>query len=227
MRDSCLADGAVRADRAAPRARARLRRDRRDDDARRGAARRGRAGPCPGAASVVIGAALALAMLATASALVLSARSSVPTEGRDGRRVLIGALMAMWATGLAIEAGAWIDGGAMEGLSLARGLSLGGVGLFMAVAVHRGGEWTLRPSRDLALRGLGIAAIVATGALVAALSGMLAAIGGTHARMIQTGFVVGTGVAFLTLASTPWLRAWARVMVAEHLFLGAAGLRRA
>jgi putative PEP-CTERM system histidine kinase len=55
-------------------------------------------------------------------------------------------------------------------------------------------------------------------ALLAMVTSGLAAIGGEHARTLQTAFVFGSTAALLTLVSSTWLRAWLRVKIAKHLF---------
>jgi len=55
-------------------------------------------------------------------------------------------------------------------------------------------------------------------ALLAAASQALDSLGGAHARALQTAFVLGSATAILTLVSSPWLRSWARVKLAKHLF---------
>ncbi len=44
------------------------------------------------------------------------------------------------------------------------------------------------------------------------------AAGGEHARLIEAAVVVGATTTLVTLVANPWLRAWARVKVAKHLF---------
>ena len=169
-------------------------------------------------AAVLADGARAVAMLAAAAALTLAGRSRVAGAHGSGRHVLIGAMTAMWSAELLLDSFAWANALTAVPHVLAHGLALGLVGAIVAVAVHRGGEWTLRPSRTLALRAVGLAAGLAALCLVAGLSGAIAAFGGAQARLVQTAFVVGAGVSLLTLASTPWLRAWSKVVVAKHLF---------
>jgi putative PEP-CTERM system histidine kinase len=172
----------------------------------------------PNATRVLSDAALAVSMLAAAAALTLAVRSRVAGAQRSGRHVLIGAMAVMWGAGLLLDGATWGGLATPRTGVLWRGLALALVGTIAAVAVHRGGDWTLRPSRTLTLRTVALSTGIAALCAVASLSGAIAAIGGTQARLVQTAFVVGAGVTILTLASTPWLRAWSKVVVAKHLF---------
>ena len=170
----------------------------------------------PGAPVLAHGA-LAPWMLAATGALVLAGRSRLSGAAAGGRHVLIGAMAVMWTASLLLDALAW-SGTATEVLAPARGLAMAAVGALAAVAVHRGGAWTLQPSRTLAMRTITVATILAALAVTATVSGAMANWGGAQTRLAQTAFVIGTGVSLLTFASTPWLRAWAKVVVAKHLF---------
>lgn len=157
-------------------------------------------------------------MLAAAAAMVLAGRASVGERGRGGARLIVATLALLWGVDLVADLLAWSAGGWRGGLTLARGMTIAAFGASVGVALHRGGEWTLALSRSVALRAALGAMVVAllTGLIVA--SGAVAALGGGSGRVAQTAFVVGTGAALLTWISTPWLRAWVRVMVAKHLF---------
>jgi putative PEP-CTERM system histidine kinase len=172
------------------------------------------------AARVIGSAALAVRMLATAAALVLAHRVQLEqseTE-RGGRQLLVMALAAMWSIDLLAVLVAWLGGGWPAKLTLVRGLAIMAVAPMIAVAAHRDGNWTLRMSRAVALRAVLAAAGVACALVIAAATTLLSTIGGDHARMVQTAFVFGTAAALLAIVCTPWLRAWARVVVAKHLF---------
>ncbi|HWK35638.1 XrtA/PEP-CTERM system histidine kinase PrsK, partial [Sphingomonas sp.] len=80
------------------------------------------------------------------------------------------------------------------------------------------GRGEMRVSRAVAYRSLSLVAVGGYFAVLAAVTSMLGAIGGDMARIWQTAFVFGSAAAVLTLVSTPWLRAWAKVKVAKHFF---------
>lgn len=163
---------------------------------------------------------LALRMLATASAMVLAHRVLLhgSSRTRGGRHAAVAALALMWSADLILFLVAHATGVWPESLSVARGAVMAMVGPMIAVAVHRDGDWSLRVSRTLVLQGVLIAAAALYMFASAVATGMLAGVGADHARVVQTAFVFGTTTALLTIVSTPWLRAWARVVVAKHLF---------
>ena len=88
----------------------------------------------------------------------------------------------------------------------------------LAVAVHRGGDWTLKLSRTVAFRGLLAGVVGAYLAAMALATGMFASVGGAHARVVQTAFVAGATATLFGILASPWLRAWVKVKVAKHLF---------
>ena len=163
---------------------------------------------------------LELRMLATAGALVLAHRVLLHSNSRTrgGRHAAVAALALMWSADLILFLVAYATGSWPQPLVVARGAVMVMTAPMIAVAVHRDGAWTLRVSRTLAMQAILIAAatLYAFATLVA--TGMLGSMSAAHARMVQTAFVFGTTTALVTIVSTPWLRAWTRVVVAKHLF---------
>ncbi|WP_085808862.1 XrtA/PEP-CTERM system histidine kinase PrsK [Sphingomonas sp. TZW2008] len=163
---------------------------------------------------------VALRMLVAAAALVLvhQLRAGALWRARGGMRIVGIALMLMWGVDLAVYAGAWLTDRWPAGLIDARGAVMVALAPLFGLAVQRDGEWTLQVSRTVALQSLSIVTaglyVVVTGLVM----GVIAAFGGDHARIAQTAFVLGTAAALMTIVSTPWVRAWAKVQVAKHLF---------
>jgi putative PEP-CTERM system histidine kinase len=167
------------------------------------------------------GAALTLGMLAVVAGLVLAQRAARdPVRGRGvaGRHLLIAAVALMWSTELASHLLAWTVGDWSAGLVVARGAVMVVVAPTIAIALHRDGEWRLSASRTVALQAVlalsGVLYVVATGIA----TGFLGQVAGGYARLVQTAFVFGTAAALLVLASSAWLVAWLKVIVAKHLF---------
>jgi len=46
----------------------------------------------------------------------------------------------------------------------------------------------------------------------------ISSVGGGNARLFQVAFVIGSTTAVLTILSSPWVRAWAKVKLAKHFF---------
>lgn len=178
------------------------------------------AGSHGSAAGPLASTSLALRMLASAAALVLAYRAQGDADAPDGggRQLLIGSLSLMWSADMLAFLAAYVAGDWPVTLTLARGIATAATPVLVAIAMQRNGAWTLRLSRSVALRALMLAAATLYVAATLTVTGVLAGIGGDHARLFQAAFVFGTAAAVLALASTPWLRAWTKVSVAKHLF---------
>lgn len=127
------------------------------------------------------------------------------------------ALAMFWGVDLFAVAPAFLTGWT-PGLVLARGVAVLGAGAGFALAALPGSGRRFGMSRDLGLGAIAGGALALYMALVVAATGLAASLGGANARMIQTAIVVGAAAALLTLISTPWLRAWTRVVIEKHLW---------
>ena len=163
---------------------------------------------------------LSLRMLGSVGALVLMQRALLGTgeQGGGARHVLLAALALMWTTDLVVYLLAFIIDGWPPTLTIARGAVMVVVAPLVMFAAQQGDAQALRASRTVALRA---AAAVLAGLYVLAtgiVTGYLGSLAGNQARIVQTAFVFGSAASVLTLASTPWLRGWAKVVVTKHLF---------
>ena len=158
----------------------------------------------------------ALRMLAALGALVLLCHLARVVR-RDGGWLAL-SLAGLWGADLAVAGSAVVIGEVLPAVVATRGLVLVASGAMLAAATQRGepdGPSISRPA------SLALIALAATGAYLAATvwavdaAGRLAPL---YARPAQVAIVLGAAVAFLTLVSTPWWRAWARVKLAKHLF---------
>ncbi len=163
---------------------------------------------------------LLFGMMGVAGALVLVQQLYRAADGaaRAGVRLIAVALGLMWGADLIVFAAAYVTGVSPVALLGMRGFANTGVALLLATAAQRRDSWSLALSRPAAMRALGAVALVLYGGLVAGLTSAAAQWGGDHARALQAGVVVGSTAALLTLASTSWLGAWAKVKLAKHLF---------
>lgn len=127
------------------------------------------------------------------------------------------ALAMFWGVDLFAVAPAFLTG-PTPGLALARGVAVLAAGTGFALAASAGSGRRFGVSRDLGLGVIAAAALALYVALAVTATGLAASLGGANARMVQTAIVVGAATALLTLVSTPWLRAWTRVMVEKHLW---------
>ena len=157
-------------------------------------------------------------MMAAAGALVLARHLHAAAAGRGGVRAISAALGLMWGTDLLALGVAYVQPDWSEALVGARGIATTAVALLLGLAAYKRDAWTLALSRAAATRALIAVALVVYLGLVACLTTVAASLGGAYARALQAGVVIGATVALLTLLSTSWLGAWAKVKLAKHLF---------
>ncbi|WP_374944060.1 XrtA/PEP-CTERM system histidine kinase PrsK [Sphingomonas sp.] len=159
-------------------------------------------------------------MLAAAGALVLvnHAHAACVVGGRGRARIVLLALALGWGGDLLAFGAQYADIAEAGMLAEIRGLTALAVAATILLAGQRRNDRRVAVSRTVAVRSLSAAALAAYAGLVAVLTSVAAAFGGDHARIAQTAIVIGATAALLTLLSTPWLRAWAKVKIAKHLF---------
>ena len=162
---------------------------------------------------------LGLKLMATLGALLLvrELHARVGARSAGGVRLAVLALAAMWSVDLVLYLATWLAGRWPQALVAARGFALIALVPVWSLAARRG-DGVLQVSRTVAFQSL---TVVALGLYVAVTGFATALIGefmGEGARVAQTALVFGSAAALLTIGSTPWLRAWAKVIVAKHLF---------
>lgn len=161
-----------------------------------------------------------LRMMVAISALVLVHHLyfAVAPHARGGIRLVIVALSAMWGVDLLLFACAYATGRWPPELLAGRGLVMALAAPVFAVAVQRNGDWKLQLSRTVAWQTLSVSGTILYAAAMLVATSLIARVSGEHARLYQTAFVFGTTAAGLTILSSPWVRAWAKVKVAKHFF---------
>ena len=160
---------------------------------------------------------LRLMTVLAALLLVRHLQVTVAPHARGGLPLALLALAALWGVDLALYATDWFAGRWPVTLVIARGVALIALVPVFAVAAQRG-SGTLQVSRTIAFQSLTIVAVALYIAVIGLATALLAEFGGPNARVAQTALVFGSSAALLTVGSTPWLRAWAKVLVAKHLF---------
>ncbi|QIG81468.1 XrtA/PEP-CTERM system histidine kinase PrsK [Stakelama tenebrarum] len=163
---------------------------------------------------------LLLRMLIAVAALVLTQalHSAVAPSASAGLRWIVLSLGGLWLINLNMLGSAYLLGYLPPDLQALRGPAVAIIAIGVGIGLQRKGEWTMQVSRTVAFQSLSLAGIGAYLALVALTTSALATVGGSHARVLQTAFVFGMTAAVLTLVSSPWLRAWAKVKLAKHFF---------
>lgn len=165
-------------------------------------------------------ASLMLRMLVAVAALVLlrALHAAVAPGVSLGLRLIVLALAGMWLIDFDLFTVAYLSTHMPPELLLLRGTGMTVVALVMGAGLHRRDEWNVLVSRTVAYQSLSLVAIGAYFALLALASSAIATVGGANARVLQTAFVFGSTAAILTVVSSPWLRAWAKVKLAKHFF---------
>ncbi|HVF93049.1 MAG TPA: XrtA/PEP-CTERM system histidine kinase PrsK [Sphingomonas sp.] len=163
---------------------------------------------------------LLLRMLGAVAALLLvrHLHGIAGPAARGWIRPTVLALATMWTLEVVLFTAAYAGDLWVGPLFVLRGFGMAGVALVFALAAQRGGDWSLAVSRTVAMRSLSIVGLALYALVTMLLISVAGQVGGAYGRIFQAAAVFGTTAALLTLVSTPWLRAWAKVKVAKHLF---------
>lgn len=157
----------------------------------------------------------ALVMLGATGALLLL-QQTVNLSRASTTRVLAIALGAMWSMDLAVAATDLMTFSARPALTIIRGVAMIAVAiLFLAGPPDEAAPGV---SRVVAARMIAVTALLIYTGGTAIVAYLVGSVAGDHARVAQTAVVIGSATTLLTLVSTPWLRAWFRVIIAKHLF---------
>ncbi len=136
---------------------------------------------------------------------------------RTGTLLLVLAITGMWSVDLVASAIGWASGVRPQAIIAVRGFVMTGAALLFGLAARRG-ERSIAVSHGVALRLFSVCAVIVYAAITVMLTQVAAQYAGNMVRVIQTAIVLGAATALMTLLSTPWLRAWAKVKVAKHFF---------
>ena len=168
--------------------------------------------------TALVPAALLLRIMVMLASLILLHHCHASAGGeRADMRLLAAALALMWVADLAMLSTAYLSARWPIEIAGLRGVALAAVAAMIGAALFRpAGE--VQVSRSAAVQSLSIAAIGLYLAGMVLATSAIGALGGSQARVAQTAFVFGSAAALLTLARSPWLRAWAKVKLAKHLF---------
>ncbi|MCW3847198.1 PEP-CTERM system histidine kinase PrsK [Sphingomonas sp. LB-2] len=176
-------------------------------------------GSAPPVSDDILTAALLLRMLVAVAALVLVRALYTAIEGSPaGLRWIVLALGGLWFLDFNVLTAAYLTAGWPQELIALRGFGVIVVAAAMAGALNRKDDWNVQVSRTVAYQSMSLVAVGAYFALLALASSAIATVGGENARVLQTAFVFGSTAAILTLVSSTWLRAWAKVKLAKHFF---------
>jgi putative PEP-CTERM system histidine kinase len=163
---------------------------------------------------------LLLRMLVAVAALVLvrALHGAIALTASQGLRWIVFALAGMWFFDFNLFSLSYLTATLPPEWVALRGVGYLVVAGAMGAGLQRKDDWNVQVSRTVAYQSMSLVAILAYFALLALASSAIAAVGGDKARVLQTAFVFGSTAAILTLVSSPWLRAWAKVKLAKHFF---------
>ena len=173
----------------------------------------------PAVLALVEEARLGLRLMATLGALLLVRELHANTGARSGGgvRLAVLALAAMWSCDLVLYLATWLAGRWPDALVAGRGFALIALVPVLSLAARRG-DGVIQMSRTIAFQSLTVVAVGLYVAVTGFATALIGEFAGEGARVAQTALVFGSAAALLTIGSTPWLRAWAKVIVAKHLF---------
>lgn len=161
---------------------------------------------------------LRMTVAVTALLLVHQLSLAAQSRGEGGLRLLLIGLAVMWSADLGFFATAWMSGAWPEGLVAVRGIAMAVAAVVLAIALHRGDEWTLKVSRALAYRSVALGAVALYVVVIAAALTLFGQGADRAGRIVQTAIVAGATATLIGVLASPWVRAWVKVKVAKHLF---------
>ncbi|MEG3177397.1 XrtA/PEP-CTERM system histidine kinase PrsK [Sphingomonas sp. RB3P16] len=139
-------------------------------------------------------------------------------RARANIRLIVFALTAIWGIDLLVYGTVYATDSWPGALIVTRGFVLALAAPVFAVAVQRNADWTLQVSRTVAWQTLSFAVTLLYAAAMLVATSAIATLSGDSARLWQTAFVIGSTAAGVTILSSPWIRAWAKVKVSKHFF---------
>ncbi len=165
-------------------------------------------------------AAFALRMVFAVGALVAvhNLYTATAAGARAGVGLPLAALGALWGMDLTFYALCWTQGAWVAEFAIARGVAVATLAPLVALGARRNTGWTIRLSRTVAFRSIGLVAALAYLGVVILSAYALQSLGGAWARAIPPIVLLAAAVAFGLVMVSPETRAWMNVMLTKHLF---------
>lgn len=162
----------------------------------------------------------ALNILSIVGALVLvhNLYTAASPEAREGLRLPLLGIAAMWVYDLNLYTITYLTRSWPADLFSLHGIALTLVAPVFGLAVLRNRPFTVQLSRTVALQSVSLVAIGIYLSGMAAITFALDLIGGEAGRLAQISFVFAASLAALILVPSARFRAWFRVKVTKHLF---------
>ncbi len=165
-------------------------------------------------------AAFALRMVFAVGALVAvhNLYTATAAGARAGVGLPLAALGVLWGVDLTFYALCWAQGEWVSEFAVARGVVASGLAPLVALAAQRNTGWSIRLSRTVAFRSIGL--VTALGYLGAVILSAYAlqSFGGSWARAIPPLVLLAAALVVAIVMASPETRAWTNVMLTKHLF---------
>lgn len=162
----------------------------------------------------------AMRMIFAVGALV--AVQNLYTATAAGARAGVGLPLAvlglLWAVDLTFYALCWAQGGWAMEFATARGGVAIVLAPMVALAARRNTRWTIRLSRTVAFRSIGLVAALAYLGLVIVSAYALRAYGGSYANAVPPVILLTAALLAAIVMWSARARAWTSVMLSKHLF---------
>jgi putative PEP-CTERM system histidine kinase len=166
------------------------------------------------AAAQIIG----LTVAAGSLVLVHNLYGQAAPDSRWGIRLPMIALAATWAYDLNLYTVAWLSRSPVQDLAAMRGAVLAMLVPLFALSTRRNREWRVQISRAATFQSLSVIGIFAYLLLMMSATRILEIVGGEWVRIGQVAVIFVMTLAAMVLVPSGRMRAWARVMLAKHLF---------
>ena len=164
--------------------------------------------------------AFALRMVFAVGALVAVHNLYIATAAgaRAGVGLPLAALGALWTVDLTFYALCWTQTQWVTEFAAARGIVAVVLVPLLALSAQRNNGWTIRLSRTVAFRSVGLVAALVYLGIVMASAFALEAFSGRWAHLLPTLVLVTAALLIGTIMLSVRTRAWVTVMLAKHLF---------
>ncbi len=172
----------------------------------------------PATALLLSAFALRMAFAVGALVAVHNLYTATATGARAGVGLPLAVLGVLWGVDLTFYALCWTQSGWVSEFATARGAVAVVLVPLLALAARRNTGWTIRLSRTVAFRSVGLVAALGYLGLVIASAFALQSLGGRWAHFVPPLVLLAAALLVGIVMLSPRIRAWSTVMLSKHLF---------
>jgi len=172
----------------------------------------------PSAASLLPAFALRMVFAIGALVAVHNLYTATAAGARAGVGLPLAALGVLWGMDLTFYALCWEQGAWVVEFAIARGVAVAAIAPLVALGARRNSGWTIRLSRTVAFRSIGLVAALGYLGAVILSAYALQSLGGSWARAIPPLFLLAAAVVTGPVMASTQARAWMNLMLTKHLF---------